>query len=136
MNLLQQSRRFLPVHCKRILYYAQIHSHITYALLVWGSMYSKQKLNKLQKLQNQCLKLISNRKHIDTHTFKNYKILPVKKLIKLELCKTGYKLLKNDLPVKIIKSLTTDINNKSLVRTHRYNTRREKNSKVPPILPI
>ena len=104
MNLLQQSKKFLPVYCKRILYHAQIQSHIAYALLVWGSMCSKQKINKIQKLQNQCLRLISNKKHIDTHTFKNHRILTLEKLTKLELCKTGYKLLKNDLPVRIIKS--------------------------------
>ena len=131
MNLLQQSKKFLPVHCKRILYYTQIQSHIAYALLVWGSMCSKQKLNKIQKLQNQCLRLISNRKHIDTHTFRNHKILTVEKLIKLEICKTGYKLLKNDLPVRIIKNLTTDVNNKSLVRAHNYNTRMKKIPRYP-----
>ena len=122
MNLLQQSKKFLPSNCKRILYHAQIQSHIAYDLLVWGSMCSKQKINKIHKLQNQCLRLISNKKHIDTHTFKNYKILTVEKLTKLELCKTGYKLLKNDLPVRVINSFITDINNNSLVRTHNYNT--------------
>ena len=59
MNLLQQSKNLLPIHTKKILYYAQIHSHISYGLLVWGPMCSKDKLKKLQSMQNQCLKLIT-----------------------------------------------------------------------------
>ena len=122
MNLLQQSKNLLPLHAKKILYHAQIHSHISYGLLVWGPMCSKQILKKLQSMQNQCLKLITNKKHLEPHTWKSLGIPNISNLIKLTLCKTGYKLLKKDFPVRIIYCLYTDKNNLSLSRNHAYNT--------------
>ena len=89
MNLLQQSKNLLPIHGKKILYFTQIHSHISYGLLVWGPMCSKQNLKKLQTMQNQCLKLITNKKFIGPHTHKNLCILTIDNSIKLALCKNG-----------------------------------------------
>ena len=86
-------------------------------------MCSKQKINKLQKLQNRCLRLITNKKHLEPHKNKNLGILPIEKLINLELYKTSYKLLKNDLPVRIIECLTSDKDDHSLRKKHKYNTR-------------
>ena len=106
---------------KKNLYFAQVHSHISYTLLVWGPMCSKQKLNKLQKLQNQCLRLIINKKHIDTHTYRDLKILNIDKSIQLALCKMGYKLLKRDSLIRVIDCLSTNIHNISLNRNHHYN---------------
>ena len=123
MNLLQQTKNLLPLYAKKIPYYVQIHSHISYGLLDWGPMCSKQTLKKLQSMQNHCLKLITNKKHLEPHTWKLLGIPNISSLIKLALCKKGYKLLKNDLPVRIIYCLSTDKNNLPLSRDHSYNTR-------------
>ena len=48
LNLLENQ----PFHGKKILYFVQIHSHISYGLLVWGPMCSKQILKRLQTMQN------------------------------------------------------------------------------------
>ena len=59
MNLLIIGKSFLNVHAKRIIYFAQIQSHITYGLSVWGNMILATTITNLQKLQNNCIKLIT-----------------------------------------------------------------------------
>ena len=49
MNLLQQSKNLLATHCKKILYFTQIQSHLSYGILVWGPMCSKQKIKETAK---------------------------------------------------------------------------------------
>ena len=41
------------------LYYALVHSHLTYGISIWGPTYPSH-LQKLQKLQNKALKAICN----------------------------------------------------------------------------
>ena len=48
------------VQAKLAIHYAHIHSHLNYAILVWGSMLSKNKLDKLFKVQKECMRFISN----------------------------------------------------------------------------
>ena len=54
-RLLACGRNFLDNHSLKNIYYAHIHSHITYALTAWGSMVSKAEFNDLRKIQNQCI---------------------------------------------------------------------------------
>ena len=42
-------------HAKKIMYYGQIHSLITYGLSIWGTLVRAPMLNHLQKIQNKCL---------------------------------------------------------------------------------
>ena len=44
-------------------------------------------------------------------------------MIDLELCKLGYKLTSNCLPVNLLASLKGDATGKTLTKTHGYNTR-------------
>ena len=59
-HLLFKSKRHLNVHAKKILYYAQIYSHLAYGLSVWGPMAPKKDIRKLESLQAKCLQCISN----------------------------------------------------------------------------
>ena len=57
-SLLRNSCYILDLHCKRMLFYAQIQSHINYGLGLWGPMVSSSHLGKLQKAHENCLKLV------------------------------------------------------------------------------
>ena len=54
-NLLKQSRNFLTKSSLKMLYYAQIYSHLTYGLSIWGPMISETLKQKLQRIQTSCL---------------------------------------------------------------------------------
>ena len=57
-SLLMRGKNLLTTHAKKILYFAQIQSNLTYGLLIWGPMISSEELRKLEKLQDKCMKLI------------------------------------------------------------------------------
>ena len=82
------------VQAKLAIYYAHIHSYLNCAILVWGGMLSKNKLDKLFKVQKECMSSISNvgkTAHTDP-IFKRLKILKLTQMIDLELFKLGFKI--------------------------------------------
>ena len=116
----------------KILYYAHIYSHITYGLVLWGNMVSTVSLNSLQKIQNTCFSLITNL----SPTLENYKqekILKVQQLLTLENNKIGYQMDKALLPSNVSDLLWTDSRNKSLKKTHGYQTRTKHLPKFPKV---
>ena len=58
MNLLKSTKFYLSPHARKNLYYAQIYSHMTYGIVLWGNMIKKEQLYKLQKYQNKCFTLL------------------------------------------------------------------------------
>ena len=86
----------LMVQAKLAIYYAHIHSHLNYSILVWGSMLSKSKQDKLFKIQKECMRSILNvakTAHTDS-IFKRLKILKLTHMIDLVLYKLGFKIYK------------------------------------------
>ena len=74
VGLLKKSKNILDRSALRSVYYAHIHSHLSYTILVWGSMLSTKQIQKLQKVQNTCLKTIEPSINI-RESFKKLKIL-------------------------------------------------------------
>ena len=68
-----------------------------------------------------------------TKDLNNLKILTINKLIRLEHAKLGYRLENKQLPDKIMKIFSTDSLNKSLEKTHKYNTRNRNKLYLPKI---
>ena len=58
-NLLQIGNKFLNKDSKKLVYYAHIHSHITYGLVVCGNMIDQTQKAKIQKSMDKCFKLIT-----------------------------------------------------------------------------
>ena len=113
-----------------MLYYAQIYSHMTYCIVVWGSMASEQLLSKLQVEQNKCIKLL-NRLLTLTEIYNKYNILTVYEVIDLELKKLGYKVVNKLLPIKLVQNIKTDYKCVSLDKIHKYDTRQKKVPNLP-----
>ena len=48
-HLLLTSKNILNMHTKRVLYFAQIYSHLSYGIITWGNMLNAGQLHKLEK---------------------------------------------------------------------------------------
>ena len=64
LNMLKRARNLLNMDSLLSLYYAHFHSHLTYAMVVWGGMYNTGMINKLQKLQNKWIKIVQNKNNV------------------------------------------------------------------------
>ena len=98
IHMLRKGKNLLSTHARRILYFAQIHSHLTYGLVCWGNMIDNSDLRRLKKMQNACVKLIDRSKPVEK-IYHDHKILTIEKLIRLENAKTWFKFYKSVLPV-------------------------------------
>ena len=130
LNLLRMGKNMLDIPTKKILYYAQIHSHLNYRILVWGNMLNANQLNRLQSIQNLSMKTITNGSSTSTD-FKSQKILTIKCLIQLENLKHGYKLQNNLLPTPVAEACKCDSTHQSIMKQHHYNTRNKHLPNLP-----
>ena len=61
-GLLKCAQNFLNKEAKKLVYHAHIESHIRYGLIIWGNNASTQQINKIRRLQTECLTLIFGKK--------------------------------------------------------------------------
>ena len=120
-QLLNISKNFMDVETLIKIYYAHIHSHLSYGLIVWGSMLNKTSLNDLEHLQKACISPTNI-------LFKRNAILKISDMINLELQKFGLKLSRQDLPNPIDQMM----NRKGGKKMHQYPTQ---NKIIPNIQP-
>ena len=128
--MLKLSQNFLSLHAKKCLYYAQIFSHLSYGILIWGNMLNQTQLAKLQSMQNKCFKLVLKQEP----TPQNYhaqKMLRITDLIILVNMKHGHRVQYSHLPVRVLMASRTDSVNKSLAKSHPYRTRHKKSLNLP-----
>ena len=129
-NLLKRVQNHLNMYTKKTIYYAHIYSHLVYGCTIWGNMLRNDQLEKLQKLQNTCIRLITNQKNT-VHGYQLLKLMNVAEIIKLHNLKMGYLVQHQQLPEMILKSCRSDAKSKSLDKIHRYNTRRKNEPNRP-----
>ena len=127
-NLLMAGKRFLSTHALRILYFAQIHSNLSYGISMWGSLLTKENSKKLQKLQDKCMLAVGRglgpKVSLDK-TYSDHKILKIEQLIDFELCKLWHKKQLDLLPCKLSEAMSCDQWDQSLQKLHRYPTRQK-----------
>ena len=81
IGMLRRSKQVLSSNAKRLLYFGQIHSHLSYCLAIWGTMLSKHMMTKLTTAQRKAVSLIDS--HVKTDDlFCKYKILKFTELIR------------------------------------------------------
>ena len=115
---------------RKLVYHAHVNSHIQYGLLLWGNNISKDQLNKLQRIQTECLQLVAplnKRGNLN----KYLGILPIHDMIMLENYKFSYKLVNKILPTKTQQLCYLDNKNESLKKKHHYNTRNKELPNLP-----
>ena len=110
-------KHVLNNECLRSIYFAHIHSHLSYGLLVWGSMMSTGQLKELGKIQKDCIDIIL--KGSCEEALANSRILSLEQMIHVSLCQLGYKLSHKLLPAPLQNIFDASGGKK----VHRYPTR-------------
>ena len=128
--LLKASKHVLSLHAKKNLYYAQIYSHLSYGLVIWGNMLNKGQLNKLQSIQNKCFKLVTGEEATPANYHKNG-MLNLTEMILLMNLKHGHRIQHSHLPKRILECSKLDSGNRSLVKTHQYSMRHKNSLNIP-----
>jgi hypothetical protein len=98
----------LPPAALKSLYFALIHSHLTYATEIWGSA-SQSLINELYVKQKAAIRLISNA-NFNAHTaplFKSLEIFPVTLLIKSSFINVMHRFHYKKLPVGLSHTWST-----------------------------
>ena len=117
VHLLKTGRNHLSQHALKVIYFAQIHSNLSYGIGIWGSLIPKETLYKLQKIQDTCKKILK--------PDYSRSILSVVDLINLEMSKLWHKKSLGILPHNLELAMSTDHLNISLQKIHTYNTRQK-----------
>ena len=127
-QLLNIFKNFLNIPMMVKIYYAHIHSHLRYGLVVWGSMMTKTSKAELEKLQKACIHLVNKKKKNapTNELFIRNRLLKFSDMIDIELLKFGYMLSRRCLPNPINKIM----NKKGGQKTHPYPTR---NKRIPNV---
>ena len=128
--MLRLSKNFLNKQAGKMVYHAHLDSHINYGLLIWGNNAPKDQLNKLQRIQTDCLKLIVPRNK-SSNLNKEFDILSMESKTTFENCKFGYKIKNKQLPNKTLDLCYSDSTNKSLAKQHKYDTRHKDLPNLP-----
>ena len=82
MHLPRVPKNLFSKRTLKLIYHAHIQSHFDYGLILWGTMTTKDKLNRLQTIQNKCISLISKNRDIES-AFNRLNIYKINDLIKL-----------------------------------------------------
>lgn len=127
-GVLRRLNRCTPPHLLRAIYFAHIHSRLTYLCPIWGSSTPSYKLNDLQVLQNKAIRNIFNidyfTNNISTNNiFKKYQILNIPQLIQQNTIMFYYKIQNNLLKIEHDTVQNSDI--------HGYPTRNMNNIRIP-----
>ena len=132
-GMLRHSKNLLSVKAKRLLYFGQIHSNLSYSICIWGMMLQNGLAQKLGKIQNNAVKLIDPTSKVED-LYQKHRILKFDDMVKVKQCKLGYKLCHGLLPKAMVSNMTKDHHNEFLATGHRYSTRNKAIPNLPKVL--
>ena len=132
LGMMRRSKNLLTPKAKRLLYFGQIHSNLSYALCIWGTMLQRSLIKKLDRLQKEAIRLI-DAKIPETDLYRSHKIPSFVNMIELEQCKLGYKLCHSLLPKALTDSMTKDHQECKLGKVQRYHTQNKTTPNLPNV---
>ena len=119
-KLLTNAKNMLDEKSLKAMYHAHIHSHLSYCLVVWGSMLNAECKEKLYKAQKACIRTVARLKPRDSlhGVFPVLRTLTFPDMIQLELAKLGFKVSNKHLPAPILAIFNANGGEKK----HKYQT--------------
>ena len=127
-KLLTNANNILDEKSLKATYHAHIYSHLSYCLVVWGSILNAECKENLYKAQKACIRTVVRLKPRDSlyGVFLALWTLTFPDMIQLELAKLGFKVSNKHLPTPILAIFNANEGEKK----HKYQTR---NKAVPNI---
>ena len=118
IEILFKLNKILTSNTLLMLHYALVHLHLTYGILIWGSIY-KSYLNALQLSQNKATRVIIKQRSPDTITpvYRRLQVLKINDLYKLETAKFMHQFSDKSLSASFEKYFTRT------AFVHRHSTR-------------
>lgn len=100
VGILTKLKRLLPPKSLLQLYYAIVHPHLLYGLIVWGGSF-KSYIDKLNILQNKAVKIIAGGRWMEhvTPFYKQLNLLKINELYEHEVAKFMFNFKSNKLPL-------------------------------------
>ncbi len=95
MGILNKLKHFIPIKNKILIYNSLVLSHLNFGILAWGFQCAR-----LTKLQKKIIRILSHSKynaHIEP-IFREFKLLKLEDILKLQELKLYYKYKNNKLP--------------------------------------
>ena len=119
IGILFKLNKILTPKTLLMLYYALVHPHLSYGILIWGSTY-KSYLNTLQLSQNKAMRAITKHRSYEriTPIYRKLQILKINDLFKLETAKFMHQFSDKSLPAPFEKYFTRT------TFVHRHSTRK------------
>ncbi len=88
---LHRIKKSANFNCRKEVYFAFFHSHITYAIATWGPLMTKTDVQSLQTAPKKAIRLIFGKKLVHTsNLFKEAKILKIQDCVKLNCIIEGF----------------------------------------------
>ena len=109
-------RKCLPDKIKKIMYYAFVHTHLTFLSNIWGHC-TQSNMDRLRVTQKRCLKILFNFHPLtpSVDLYKHLEITPIDKLVKIKSALFIFKVKKGILHVDFPLVFGTEV--------HQYDTR-------------
>jgi hypothetical protein len=123
-----KKNKFLPNEVTKSIYYATIHSHITYAGIIMGCV-NKSDIKPLAKMQKVAIRLI-DRAPYNAPTnpiFKKHNILQLADLLDLQAASYAWKFLHGKLPSSIAAMMSISGARTMMIKGERYTLQKIKN---------
>ncbi len=122
---LNSLKHFFPSSILTALYYALIHSHLSYGCMLWGNTHNKY-LHKINILQRKAIRTINHAKYNaeSSQLFKKTNVLKLDDIYRVQISQLMFKITKQKCPVPLTQIFTM---NQDL---HNYNTRHKENFMV------
>ena len=133
VGMLRHSKNLLSIKAKKLLYFGQIHSNLSYSNCIWGMMLQKGLAQKLVKIQHNAVKLIDPTSKVEC-LYQKHRILKFDDMVKVEQCKLGYKLCHGLLPTAMASNMSNGHQNEFLAKGHKYPTRNKAIPNLPKVL--
>ena len=101
VGIMTKKRQFVPLQILKQIYFAFIHSHLTYGIIVWGATYSSY-LSPLKSFPNRAINLLSGATRFQSaHLLcKDHNILNLNSLLSQETAKFMSKFIHKQLSVQ------------------------------------